>query len=136
MAAQKGKDLLLKVDDASGNPVTVAGMRSRRISFSSDTIDVTDFESPDRWRELLSGAGVRRASVSGSVIFKDAVSDGRVRTLFFAGTIERWSIVVPGFGTVSGPFQIAALEYGAEHDGEVTFELALESAGAVTFAGL
>ena len=32
------------------------------------------------------------------------------------------------------PFQITALEYAGSHDGEVTFEIALESAGAVSFA--
>ena len=136
MSAQKGKDLLLKVDDGAGTQSTVAGMRSRRIAFSSDTVDVTDFESAGRWRHLLAGAGVRRASVSGAGIFKDQTSDERVRALFFAGEIAVWSLVVPDFGTVTGPFQVASLEYGAQHDGEVTFEIALESAGALDFAAL
>jgi TP901-1 family phage major tail protein len=35
---------------------------------------------------------------------------------------------------VEGPFQITALEYTGSHDGEVTFEIALESAGAIGFA--
>ena len=34
MAAQKGKDLLLKLDDGSGAFVTVAGLRSRPASAS------------------------------------------------------------------------------------------------------
>jgi TP901-1 family phage major tail protein len=45
-------------------------------------------------------------------------------------------MVVPDFGTVSGPFQVTALEYTGNHDGELTFDLALESAGAITFAVL
>ena len=54
MVAQKGKDMLLKLDTgASGNFTTVAGLRSRRIAFNSETVDVTDFESTGRWRELL-----------------------------------------------------------------------------------
>ena len=133
MPAKTGKDLLLKVDDGTGTMATVAGMRSRRIAFSADTVDVTDFESAERWRHLLAGAGVRRASIAGSGLFKDAASDARVRTLFFAGTIVDWSIVVPDFGNISGPFQIASMEYAGEHNGEVTFELSLESAGALTF---
>ncbi len=44
--------------------------------------------------------------------------------------------MVPDFGTISGPFQITALEIAAEHDREVTFDIALESAGEVTFAAL
>ncbi len=43
-------------------------------------------------------------------------------------------MIVPDFGTISGPFQITALEYAGEHDGAVDHhELALESAGALTF---
>ena len=40
---------------------------------------------------------------------------------------------MPDFGIVAGPFQVTALEYNGNHDGEVTFELALESAGAISF---
>ena len=128
MVAQKGKDLLLKLDSGSGAFVTVAGLRSKRIAFNSETVDVTDADSAGRWRELLAGA-----AVSGSGIFKDAQSDALIRSRFFAGEISGWQVIVPGFGTVAGPFQITALEYTGAHDGEVTFETALESAGAVTF---
>lgn len=134
MVAQKGKDLLLKLDaDGAGGFVTVAGLRTRRLAFNSETADVTDSESAGRWRELLAGSGVQRASVSGAGIFKDQQSDAAIRSLFFAGTIRAWRMLVPGFGTVEGPFQITSLEYTGAHDGEVTFELALESAGQVGF---
>jgi TP901-1 family phage major tail protein len=134
MVAQKGKDLLLKLDsDGGGTFVTVAGLRSKRIAFNSETVDITDADSVGRWRELLAGAGVQRASVSGSGIFKDAQSDAVIRSRFFAGEISDWQVAVPDFGTVTGPFQITSLEYTGAHDGEVTFELALESAGAIGF---
>ena len=132
MVAQKGRDLLLKVDNGTGF-ATVAGLRSKRLSFNTQLVDVTDAESAGRWRELLGGAGVQRAAVSGSGIFKDQASDALVRSLFFAGTIMPWQVVIPDFGKVSGAFQIAALEYSGAHDGEVVFEIALESAGQLTF---
>jgi TP901-1 family phage major tail protein len=133
MAAQKGKDLLLKMHDGAGF-VTVAGLRSRRIAFNAETVDVTHAESADRWRELLAGAGVRRASVSGRGLFRDAASDALVRQTFFDGALAACQVVVPDFGTIEGPFQIASFEFAGEHNGEVTFDLALESAGALTFA--
>jgi len=135
MTAQKGRDLLLKIDNGAGF-VTAAGLRSKRLAFNAQLVDVTDAESAGRWRELLGGAGVQRASVSGSGIFKDQASDALVRSLFFAGTIAGWQVVIPDFGTVAGPFQIAALEYSGAHDGEVAFEIALESAGALTFEAI
>ena len=52
---------------------------------------------------------------------------------FFAGTVLSWQLAIPDFGTVTGPFQITALEYSGSHDGEVLFEIALESAGALAF---
>jgi len=135
MVAQKGRDLLLKVDNGASF-ATVAGLRSKRLSFNAQLVDVTDGDSAGRWRELLGGAGVQRAAVSGTGIFKDQASDTLVRSLFFAGTIVDWQLVIPNFGTVSGPFQIAALEYSGAHDGEVVFEIALESAGQLAFEAL
>ncbi|MCR5858917.1 phage major tail protein, TP901-1 family [Mesorhizobium sp. J428] len=134
MVAQKGKDLLLKLDQSgAGSFVTVAGLRTKRLAFNSETVDVTDSESAGRWRELLAGSGVQRASLSGAGIFKDQASDAAIRSAFFAGAIRDWQAVVPDFGTVEGPFQITSLEYTGAHDGEVTFEIALESAGLVAF---
>lgn len=135
MVAQKGKDLLLKIHSGTAFE-TVAGLRSKRLAFNAETVDITDAESAGRWRELLGGAGVQRASVSGAGIFKDAASDGLVRAAFFNGAILSWQITVPDFGTVSGPFQVTALEYSGAHDGEVQFELALESAGALVFGAV
>lgn len=134
MVAQKGKDLLLKLDmDGLGNFVTVAGLRTKRLAFNSETVDVTDADSAGRWRELLAGSGIQRAALSASGIFKDAQSDGAIRLRFFGGEIAQWQLALPDFGLVSGPFQITALEYSGNHDGEMTFEIALESAGAVAF---
>ncbi len=79
MAAQRGKDMLLKVRDDTGAFITVAGLRSRRIAFDAETVDVTHTESAGRWRELLSGAGVKRATITGAGVFKDAASDALAR---------------------------------------------------------
>ncbi|MEM5494000.1 phage major tail protein, TP901-1 family [Hoeflea sp. AS16] len=132
MTAQKGKDLLIKIDDG-GNFVTIAGLRARRLAFNAEAVDITDAESAGRWRELLGGAGVQRASLSGGGLFKDQQSDALARSVFFAGEIRSWQVAIPDFGTVTGPFQIMALEYAGRHDGEMTFEIALESAGALAF---
>jgi TP901-1 family phage major tail protein len=137
MVAQRGRDLLVKMDAAgSGTFATVAGLRTKRLAFNSETVDITDADSSGRWRQLLAASGVQRASVTGAGIFKDAGSDARMREAFFSGAIVDWQLVVPDFGTVEGPFQITALEYSGAHDGEVTFEVALESAGAVGFSAL
>jgi TP901-1 family phage major tail protein len=134
MAAQKGKDLLLKIDaDGLGAFQTVAGLRSRTLAFNAETVDVTHQESAGQWRELLAGAGAKTARITGAGIFKDATSDEIIRGVFFNGVIREWQVIVPDFGVVQGPFQIAAFELTGRHDGEVSFELSLESAGELTF---
>jgi TP901-1 family phage major tail protein len=133
MPAQKGKDLLLKLANLAGVFVTVAGLRTRQLSFNAEAVDVTHAESAGRWRELLAGAGVRRASITGSGVFRDEASDAAVREIVFDGAIRNWQVIVPGFGLIEGPFQVSTLEYRGEHDGELTFEMSLDSAGLLTF---
>jgi TP901-1 family phage major tail protein len=136
MTAQKGKDLLIKLDETgSGSFATVAGLRATRLAFNAEPVDVTTAESAGRWRELLAGASLRSASVSGSGVFKDAASDAALRQVFFDGTAPAVQLAIPDFGTVTGPFQITALEYAGTHDGEATFEIALASAGELVFVG-
>ena len=134
MTAQNGKDLLVKVDlDGSGVFQTLAGLRATRLSFNAETVDVTSLESAGGWRELLAGAGVKTAAISGSGIFRDAATDERARQIFFDGEIPDFQVIIPDFGTVEGKFQITAIEYAGTHDGEATYEIALASAGALTF---
>ena len=134
MVAQNGKDLLIKVDlDGAGSFETLAGLRASRISLNAQTIDVTSIDSTDGWRELLAGGGVKSASVSGSGIFRDEDTDLRANQIFFAGETPDFQIIIPDFATLDGKFQITSLEYAGQHDGEATYEIALASAGAVTY---
>lgn len=134
MAAQKGKDLLLKIDsDGGGTFTTIAGLRARTIAFNAEHVDITHQESAGQWRELLEGAGVRSARVTGAGIFKDQASDEMLRAAFFAGAIKSCQIVIPDFGVVQGPFQIIALEFNGRHDNELGFDISMESAGQLTF---
>lgn len=137
MGAQNGKDLLIKVDmNGAGQFETVAGLRATRVSFNAESVDVTSLESQGGWRELLSGAGVKSASISGSGVFKDETTDERTRQLFFDGVTPAFQVIIPDFGTVEGPFQVTAIEYAGSHNGEATYELSLASAGALNFTAL
>ncbi len=136
MAAQAGKDLLVKLDDGTGNFVTVAGLRTRQLTFNADAVDVTDQDSVGRWRELLAGAGARHATITGTGIFKDAASDALMQQSFFAGLVKSFQFIVPGFGTLQGAFVITALVYKADHAQGVMFDLTVESAGAIAFTAL
>ena len=137
MAAQNGKDLLIKVDMASdGQFQTLAGLRATRGSFNAEAVDVTSLESQGGWRELLGGAGVRSAGISGAGVFRDEGSDERARQIFFDGETPDFQVVIPDFGIIEGPFQVTAIEYAGAHDGEATYELSMASAGALSFTAI
>jgi TP901-1 family phage major tail protein len=137
MAVQSGKDLLIKLDMSGDSSFeTIAGLRATRISFNAEQVDVTSLESTGGWRELLAGAGVKSASISGSGVFRDAATDERARQIFFDGEVPGFQVIIPDFGIVVGPFQIASIEYSGSHNGEASYELSLVSAGVLSFTAL
>lgn len=135
MAGQRGRDVLIRVGDGADPEafVTVAGIRTKTFRLQAQSVDGTSADSEGGWQEIIAGAGVKSASVKGAGVFKDAASDARFRAAFFAGEAVSLELVVPDFGTLSGPFHIGELTYGGAHDGEATFEVTLSSAGAISF---
>jgi TP901-1 family phage major tail protein len=136
MAAQAGKDVLLAIGDGADPQsfAAMAGLRAKSISLNARTVDVTNADSPGRWRELIEGAGVRSVAVTGSGIFVDAAADETVRGVFFDQARRDWRLVIPDFGTLEGAFLVTALEYSGRHDGEAAYSISLASAGAVSFS--
>ncbi len=141
MAAQKGLDLLLKIDTASSgsaNYVTVGGLRSTSITLNEESVDATNKDSAGQ-RTLLAGGGVQSVSISGSGVFTDSTTEVLMRTTFAAqsggsAVFKNFQVIVPSLGTFTGSFQITSLEYAGEYNGEATYSVSLESAGAITFA--
>lgn len=99
-------------------------------------MDGTSGESEGAWRELIAGAGVKSASVSGAGVFKDAASDALLQQAFFAQAVRAFQLTIPDFGILEGPFLIEALDYSGDHDGEAAFAITLASAGALSFTAL
>ena len=135
MAAQKGAALLVKLGNGASPEVftTVAGLRSTSITMNDEPVDVTTKDSSGV-RALLAQGGVQSYTISGSGVFLDAAGDDTLRQKYGAATFANFRLIVPDFGTFTGPFMVASLEYAGEYNGEVTYSLTLESAGAVTFA--
>ena len=77
-----------------------------------------------------------RPQVGGQGGFREAGTDGRGRQVFLDGETPGFQVIIPDFGVVEGPFQITAIEYAGSYNGEATFELALASAGALSFQAL
>ena len=138
MAAQAGKDVVLRMGDglASESFTAVAGLRAKAIALNARAVEVTHADSPGQWRELLGGAGLKSAAITGSGVFVDSAADAMVRAAFFDQTRRNWQIVIPDFGRISGPFLVTGLDYAGRHDGEASWTLSLSSAGLLGFAAI
>ena len=147
MAAQKGLDMLLKVNTTGSTYVTVGGLRSTSITLNDESVDITNKDSLGH-RQLLAGAGMNSVSISASGVFTDASTEENVRADFFGqqntsdgssaqtAAFTNYQFLIPDFGTLTGSFQITSLEYAGEYNGEVTYSMSFESAGYVTYAAV
>jgi TP901-1 family phage major tail protein len=132
MPAKKGSEFLLKYDSGGGTMVTLGGGRTNQMSINNAPVDVTSQDDTSRWRQLLAGAGVRTLSHSSSMIFVDDAAQQAAVAAALADTHSTYEITIPDLGTFEFAGQIN-VQFAGDHDGEVTFEVSLESAGDVTF---
>ncbi len=132
MAAQKGKELLLKIHDGSSYEL-IGGFKSNDFTINGETVDVTTKDNTG-YKELLEGVGVRSITTSGNGVFMDDAAFGVAHSHMLAGTHPECEIIVPGFGTYTGKFAITSLQMSGSYEGEITYDITLESAGVVTFA--
>lgn len=132
MAAQKGKEILIKRDSGGSVFVTVGGMRSKSIQINGSPADVTDSDSAG-WRELLAGAGVKTVSISGSGVFKDSAPENGLRSDIMSDLPGVYQFIVPGMGTFQGTFHITNWQLGGGHTDEVQWSASFENSGEVAF---
>lgn len=134
MPAQPGRTALVKIDNTgAGSYQTIAGTRQKALKLNTETVDVTNADSTNQWRELLANAGVKSIEVSCSGVFLDDVYINTLVTLSMANTIRNFQYIHPGLGTFQGPFQIQNLELPDEYNGAAEFSFTLASAGEITF---
>lgn len=136
MAAQKGSAMLMKI--GSGSPLaytTIGGLRSTTMTLNDEAVDVTT-KDEGTIRTLLANAGTQSHSFSGSGVFVDSASEDTLKAAFGAATFVNFQLIIPAFGTFTGPFMVASLEYAGEYNGEVTYSLSLESSGTITYSAL
>lgn len=137
MAAQAGKDVLIYNKNNAGSPAyeALAGLRTKSIELNAETVDVTNSDSTGMWRELLAGAGVKSARISGAGVFIDSAAENEVLEAFNAGEIRDVKIVVPGLGYFEGKFQCTQCQWAGEYNREVSYQMTWESGGQVVFTG-
>ena len=132
MAAERGSAFLLKIGNGGAAPTfaTVAGLKTTNLSVNGDMVAITNKDSGG-WRELLSGAGVRSVSVSGSGIFTGSSAETQLRGLALSGGLADYELSFESGERMMGRFLVSRLEYAGDFNGERNYTLALESSGEV-----
>lgn len=139
MAAQQGKQMLLKKEDATTADTfnTMCGITSKSITLNSTPIDVTTFDCATPGNPLWDtsiGGGRLSVALSGDGIFTDHATFAEMNTLMLSGDArDKFQLVVPDFGTYEGEFAIENLTVTGEQEGAITFSTSLKSSGAITF---
>lgn len=135
MAAASGRNILIRIKNDVATPAFVpfVGLQTKNISMNGEIVDITHSDSSGQWRELLPSGGIKSLSVSGGGVSQDKPTLVVLQDALFDGTLRDTEMVVPGFGTIACKCAVTAFTIPGEYNGEVRFELSLESSGVVTF---
>lgn len=134
MARQRGEAFLLQLDSTgAGAFVTVAGLRSTGLAARTRAVDVTAKDSGG-FRQLLAGAGIQSFTLSGAGVFDSGAAHDAVQSLFLGRALRDWRIIRGDGSNYTAPCLVTALDLNGNHDGEESFSITLESAGAVAYA--
>jgi TP901-1 family phage major tail protein len=130
-----GRDFLLQARVA-GTYQLVGGLRANGIELNNTLIDASHMAS-GAWRLIRPATGVSHLRLSAAGLFEDSAAEQLIRSAAFANAAVDCRLVFANQDRLTGLFLIGGYQSSADADGEETFSLTLESAGAVTFeAGL
>ncbi len=137
MPAFKGRDFILQVNTTGSTYVAVGGGREISVKINNEAVDITQSDDAGI-RKLLENAGVNSVSITMSGLYWDDVSGQNIRTRALANTHTNYRVVMPktpsGTYTYQGSFMIESFEEAGSYNGAATYNVTLQSAGAVTFA--
>ncbi len=112
---------------------TIAGLRSKTITLNAEEIDITNQDTA-QFKELLSGAGIRSMSLSGSGVFYDDITFKKCRTVVLSQALRNWKIIVTSsLDYWTGCFKITSMEQGGEYNAESNYSLSMSSSGAFSY---
>lgn len=132
-AAKIGRELLIKK-----NSVTLAGVRTKSLSFAGEPVDVTTDDDTGA-RTLLAESGQEAIDLSVEGITKDtvlraaALGSGSLMLTDITLEFPKTGTQVTTGDTISGSFFLSSLEESGTYNDAMTFSASLQSSGAWTY---
>ena len=134
MAAQAGKEIYIQVNTTGSTYVNLGGLRTKSLKVGSEPIDITHSDSTNLWRERLGTSGVKSLDVTCEGAFiDDAAVNKVVANLMTTTQTYNSTLIIPGLGTFTGVVSYDSIEFSGSYNGEVSYNVAISSAGAMSF---
>lgn len=135
MPAQKGRLAVVKYNTTGTTYVVIGGAREMTLTINNEPVDITNADDAGI-RKLLEGAGVNSTSIKLQGVYVEDAAATAIRVAANTNVHKKFQVVIPGTATKTyeGEFMVASFEEGASYNNTVTYNLTLESAGAVTIA--
>jgi predicted secreted protein len=128
----KGRNILIKAN-YGGALTTIGGMRSKTITLSRDTVDITvnpteQFVDSPLWRRLMANLDAK-ASFSGNGVFIDGNAQKFVEELCDTGLIDSFEFVFENGDSLAGNFQVTSFVHNGTYNEAQLIDMAFESDG-------
>ena len=134
MAAEKGRDFVLKVGDGATSETftTIGGAKLVGFNFSGEDVVITDKDDAG-WQVLLADAGMKAVTLNIQGVFKDSASENTVRTNYLAQTIDNYELYFASGDKFAGAFKWSGFEYSGAEVGDLQYSGSLSSSGLIEF---
>jgi TP901-1 family phage major tail protein len=127
--------VLVKYNSTGSTYVTVGGARELTLTINNEPVDITNSDDAGI-RKLLEGAGVNSISIKLQGVYVEDAAAAAIRVDASTNAHRNYQFVMPGAvtKTYQGGFMIASYEEAGSYNGSATYNITLESAGAVTIS--
>ena len=135
MAAQKGRNVLIKYNSTGSTYVAIGGAREITLTITNEPVDITNSDDAGI-RKLLEGAGVNSIGIKLQGVYVEDAAATAIRIDAATNAHRNYQFIMPGTvpKTYQGSFMTASWEEAGSYNGAATYNLTLESAGAVTIS--
>jgi len=131
MAANDGRDLVLKLGAVAASPVTIAAARTNSFAIANEVVDITNKDS-NAFRTLLEGAGTKALTLEIEGVLDKSSSADEFLLNANNNSIDTYSLFFNNGNTLEGQFQVESFSISGDHNTEQTFTATLQSSGAYT----
>jgi len=135
MAAQQGRELLLKIHDESealpgGNYEIIGGFKTNNFGINGQAIDISNKDS-NGFKETLEGGGQISLTFDGNGVFLDDAAFKRTHDHMLAQTHPNCIIIIPDFAQYTGKFAITGFTMAGNDGDAISYNISFESTGPI-----